>query len=77
MQGPLRVDWLEEIYTASGKLGITILPGRKDFSRSLENDIKSLKADGITHIISLLTTNEIEIYGVANLFKSYEEAGFT
>ncbi len=75
MQGPLRVDWLEEIYTASGKLGITILPGRKDFSRSLENDIKSLKADGITHIISLLTTNEIEIYGVANLFKSYEEAG--
>ena len=32
-RGPLRVDWIDENLTQSGKIGITILPGRKDYSR--------------------------------------------
>jgi protein-tyrosine phosphatase len=77
MQGPLRVDWLDSNLTFPGKLGITILPGRRDLSRSLVDDLSSLKAEGISHIVSLVTGDELHIYGVEELFKAYQSMGFT
>jgi len=77
MQGPLRIDWLDGQHITSGKLGITILPGRKDFSRSLEDDIARLKADGVSHILSLVTDDDLSAYGVEELFDVYRQAGFT
>jgi len=77
MQGPLRIDWLDLGNFASGELGITILPGRRDFSRSLADDLASLKAEGISHVVSLVTHDELHVYGVEELFNAYQDAGFT
>jgi protein-tyrosine phosphatase/nicotinamidase-related amidase len=76
IQGPLRIDWLDARQTAPGKLGITILPGRRDFSRSLADDISRLQADGVSHILSLVTNDELPTYGVEGLFEAYQKAGF-
>jgi protein-tyrosine phosphatase/nicotinamidase-related amidase len=77
LQGPFRIDWLDISHTSPGRLGLSILPGRRDFSRSLMNDLSNLKADGISHIVSLITEDELHIYGVEELFEAYREAGFT
>ena len=76
-KGPLRVDWLDPQYTGQGKLGITILPGRKDFSRSLDDDIYRLKKEGVSHILSLVIDDELVTYGVEGLFDAYQQAGFS
>jgi len=76
-RGPLRIDYINEKYTKQGKIGLTILPGRKDNSRLLEADVQTIKADGITHVISLITSEEITRYGVENLMTEYKKAGFT
>ena len=75
MQGPLRVDWLNAEHIVSGKLGLTILPGRRDLGRSLVDDIASLKAEGIARVVCLVPENELHIYGVEGLFAAYQEAG--
>ncbi len=77
LRGPLRVDWLEQAYTGKGRLGVTILPGRKDYRRSLPDDIRALKKEGITHVVPLITKNEFNIYGVDRMLEVYQEAGFT
>jgi protein-tyrosine phosphatase/nicotinamidase-related amidase len=76
IQGPLRIDWLDALQTVPGKLGITILPGRKDLSRSLAEDISRLQADGVSHVLSLVTKDELFAYGVEGLFEAYRQAGF-
>ena len=75
-RGPLRIDWLDAPQTAPGKLGITILPGRRDLSRSLSEDILRLQADSVSHILSLVTNDELFAYGVERLFEAYRQAGF-
>lgn len=72
----LRVDWLEEKDTFNGKLGLTMLPGRRDYDRDLNEDIQALGKEGVTHIISLITDNEYIFYGVENLLDEYKIAGF-
>jgi protein-tyrosine phosphatase/nicotinamidase-related amidase len=67
--GPLRVDWLQP------NLGITILPGRRDYGRDLATDIASLKAAGVTHVLSLITDDELAARGVETLPSALHESG--
>ena len=76
MHGPLRIDWLDRQYTKAGRLGLTILPGRRDRSRSLADDIAALKEQGVSHVVPLLTDDELGVYGVDDLLKAYQRAGF-
>ena len=73
-RGPLRVDWIDENFTQPGKIGITILPGRKDYSRSLPDDIQALKEQGVTHVLSLLTIDELERFGSESLLTELVDA---
>jgi len=75
-RGPLRVDWIDQRYTGAGRLGLTILPGRKDYSRSLFDDLAAMKAQSVSHVISLLTDDEFSAYGVEDLLDAYKQAGF-
>ncbi|MEO8001612.1 MAG: isochorismatase family protein [Arenimonas sp.] len=73
--GPLRVDWMPEKFTAPGRVGLTIVPGRRDYERSLEADIRTLKREGINAIICLLANDEFEKYGVPQLLEQYRANG--
>jgi protein-tyrosine phosphatase len=72
----LRVDFISPEVLKNNFLGITILPGRKDYSRNLDEDIKELKKQNIDVIIPLITEDELEKYGVPDLIKKYHDAGF-
>jgi protein-tyrosine phosphatase len=76
----LRIDFIEPTVEFgkryAGKLGITILPGRKDRGRNLSEDIGSIKANGIDCIICMISGNEFAEYGVDNLKAAYADAGF-
>ena len=74
--GPLRIDWIDQQYTQSGQLGLTILPGRKDYNRSLPDDLTAMRAQGVTHVVPLITGDEFKIYGVDELLDTYQQAGF-
>ncbi|GAB4317302.1 MAG: hypothetical protein Kow0069_19970 [Promethearchaeota archaeon] len=74
-RGPIRVDWLPSEVAAPGNVGITILPGRKDRNRSLPGDVRALKEQGVTHVLVLLSREEIHRYGVEGLFDAYAAAG--
>jgi protein-tyrosine phosphatase/nicotinamidase-related amidase len=74
-RGPLRVDWIDDKYTHSGKMGITLLPGRKDYGRDLNEDIIELKKKGIDTIVALLTDIERDSHGIPELFDAYKSAG--
>lgn len=54
--GALRVDWL---VPAEARLGLTLLPGRRDYGRDLEEDLKGLQRLGVTHLLSLTTPDEL------------------
>lgn len=73
----LRIDFLPRDREGHGRLGLTILPGRKDRNRDLTRDIADLKAQGISEIVCLLTENEFERYGVPGLKGVYRDAGLT
>jgi protein-tyrosine phosphatase len=75
--GPLRIDWIEKDLTEPGRIGLTILPGRKDRGRSLTEDILVMKNEGVTHTLTLITKNEFHDYGVEDLLETYSESGFT
>lgn len=72
----LRVDWIGLPAGLKGKLGITLLPGRKDRDRDLSEDLQTLKEAGITDIVCLMTHEEMTAFGVPGLLKAYEDAGF-
>lgn len=74
-QGDLWVAWLPRLRTSPGRLGITILPGRRDRRRVLDKDLETLKEYGITHVVSLVTQTEMEDYGVPQLLQAYRDAG--
>jgi protein-tyrosine phosphatase/nicotinamidase-related amidase len=74
-QGPLRIDWLDRQHTGPGRLGLTLLPGRKDYGRSLAEDVQTLKVEGVSHVVCLLTKNEFNVYGVDDLLDAYQQAG--
>jgi protein-tyrosine phosphatase/nicotinamidase-related amidase/thiamine kinase-like enzyme len=74
-RGPLRVDWLDKKFTGKGKIGMTLLPGRKDYGRVLHDDIIAMQQQGVTHVLTMLTHNEFGIYGVNDLLDQYKEGG--
>jgi protein-tyrosine phosphatase len=57
-------------------LGITALPGRGDLGRSLPEDLLALYAERLTHIVPLITDQELLDYGVEGLFSAYQQAGW-
>lgn len=73
--GPLRVDWLETPTLMPGALGMTILPGRRDYGRDLAADLAALKAAGATHLACLLSPPEFHHYGVDDLLAAARAAG--
>ncbi len=70
--GPLRVDWLTP---ALPNLGITLLPGRRDYERDLATDLATLKSAGVTHLLSLVTPDELAARGVEWLADAAGAAG--
>lgn len=74
--GRLRVDWIENEAIPSNTMGLTILPGRKDYSRSVDEDLKELQKYGVTTVVPLITDDELGHFGVSDLFSKYEEYGF-
>ncbi len=74
--GPLRIGWLDDDLTRPGRMGLTLLPGRKDRGRVLGEDIAAMKREGVSHVLVLLAFDEFQEYGVEGLLEAYEEAGF-
>jgi protein-tyrosine phosphatase len=70
---PLRVDWLET--AGPGRLGLTILPGRRDRGRDAAADIARLGAERVTDVLCLLPDGELAAYGVPDLLARYRAAG--
>ncbi|HZR03157.1 MAG TPA: isochorismatase family protein [Burkholderiales bacterium] len=75
LSGPLRIDWLPERYSAPGRVGLTIVPGRKDYGRSLDEDLRTIHEQQIDAVVCLLAPDEFERYGVENLLARYQESG--
>ncbi|MBC7863852.1 MAG: isochorismatase family protein [Bacteroidia bacterium] len=76
----LRINYItssEKKLAGSGLMGLTILPGRKDRGRNIEEDLATLKAEGIKNIVCLLSENEFADYGVAELKEQYTKNGFS
>lgn len=61
----LRVDRVP--LPGGGSVGLTILPGRKDRARDLASDLDDLVSQGTTHLVSLVTDEEFDSYGVPEL----------
>jgi protein-tyrosine phosphatase/nicotinamidase-related amidase len=72
----LRVDFLGDPRIGPGRVGLTILPGRRDWRRSLVDDLHSLRDDGVDTVVCLVPNEELERYGVVNLCEAYRAAGF-
>lgn len=73
--GELRVDWIDDHWTVPGRLGLTVLPGRKDRGRRLDDDIDALKAQGVSAVVCLIPNAELKHYGVPDLLAAYTMAG--
>lgn len=72
----LRVDFLPPSEWTRGRLGLTILPGRKDWRRHLDEDFEALHQAGIDAILCLVPQEELEHYGVPTLLDAYRSQGF-
>jgi protein-tyrosine phosphatase/nicotinamidase-related amidase len=73
--GPLRIDWLKSDKLENEAVGLTILPGRKDYSRSTEEDLNYLNSQGIKNVVPLITDDELHDFGVEDLMEKYAEFG--
>ncbi|MCE9598703.1 MAG: isochorismatase family protein [Spirochaetia bacterium] len=71
----LRIDFME-IAAGSGRIGMTILPGRRDRNRSISEDLDVIRENDIQSILCLITENEFHDYGVSDLKQAYANAGF-
>jgi len=71
----LRIDWVPEATQGPGGVGITLLPGRRDFGRDLSHDIETMVNQGVTHVVCLVPSDELERYDVAQLLTEYSRVG--
>jgi protein-tyrosine phosphatase len=72
----LRVDWIApDDLPTSGRLGLTICPGRRDRGRQLSSDLASLAEDGATDLVCLLPAHEMEWLGVPDLREAAQARG--
>jgi protein-tyrosine phosphatase/nicotinamidase-related amidase len=72
---PLRVDWLDAASAGDGRVGLTILPGRRDRGRDAGADVAHLSAERVTDVLCLLPDGELAAYGVPDLLARYRMAG--
>ncbi|HLT37870.1 MAG TPA: dual specificity protein phosphatase family protein, partial [Enhygromyxa sp.] len=72
----LRVDLLDDPRIGPGRVGLTILPGRRDWRRRLDEDLATLREQGVAAVVCLVPAEELERYGVAGLCEGYRAAGF-
>jgi protein-tyrosine phosphatase/nicotinamidase-related amidase len=74
----LRVDFLADHNSepGSGRVGLTVLPGRQDWRRHLDEDLDALRDAGVDAIMCLVPHEELERYGVPGLLDAYRERGF-
>jgi len=76
-RGPLRIELVKGKYVLPGRLGITLLPGRKDYNRKIREDMATMRNKGVTHVVTLIMGDEFAQYGVDDLLENYREGGFT
>ncbi len=72
--GQLRVDWLES-GPGPGKVGLTLLPGRRDLGRNLERDLAVLQDEQVARVVCLVPSDELESYGAGDLLQQYAARG--
>lgn len=78
---PLRVDWFA--LPGPGRLGMTFAPGKQTASRygkyrwqrDLRTDLATLRADGVTTLVSLLEDHELDLARIPELFAAARAAG--
>ncbi|MFT4543520.1 MAG: nicotinamidase-related amidase, partial [Planctomycetota bacterium] len=63
----LRLDWMDDAWTTPGRVGLTILPGRRDWGRSLADDVATLEEEGVSRLLCLVPQEELHRYGVDEL----------
>jgi protein-tyrosine phosphatase len=73
--GPLRIDWLASELTSPGRVGLTLLPGRRDIGRTLDADMQAIREAGVTHVVCCLSDEELHAYGADRLLETYDGAG--
>lgn len=71
----LRVDWIDDRQTEPGRLGVTVLPGRKDRGRLLSKDLRALTEQQVNAVVCLVPDTELKHYGVPKLLDAYKRAG--
>ena len=71
----LDIAWIPLPITREGKIGLTILPGRRDRGRDLATDIATMKEQGVQVVYALITDQELQDYGVPQLLDAYAENG--
>ncbi len=57
------------------RIGMTILPGRRDWSRDLEQDLDVIVKSGIKGVLTLVTPDELVDFGVPDLIQHYQSRG--
>lgn len=72
----LRLDFLDARFTAPGRFGLTLLPGRRDRGRELADDLRTLAEHRVTHVLCMVPADELAHYGVPDLLTAYRAAGF-
>jgi len=73
--GELRLDYVDERWTAPGRLAMTLLPGRRDYDRDLEQDLAVVSREGINRVLCLLSNEELRRYGAGELLDAYRQRG--
>jgi protein-tyrosine phosphatase len=72
----LGVYWLPREHTGRGRVGLTILPGRRDFGRDLTRDLDVLEFEQTSHVLCLLPDDEMAAYGVPGAVAAYRQRDF-
>ena len=73
----LRLDSLDRRYTRPGRISITILPGRRDTLRDLDDDLAALQREQVTAVVCCVPQEELAVYGVGALLERYTAAGLS
>jgi protein-tyrosine phosphatase/nicotinamidase-related amidase len=72
--GQLRVDWLDS-GPGPGKVGLTLLPGRRDLGRDLDWDLAALQEEQVARVVCLVPSDELASYGAGDLLRQYAARG--
>jgi protein-tyrosine phosphatase/nicotinamidase-related amidase len=74
-ESTLRVDWIGAELIETGRLGMTLCPGRRDRGRKLEADLDRLRSEGVSRLLCLLPDSELGWAGVSDLGPRAQAAG--